>query len=337
MAVLLLVVVAAAVVLRHPYHHRHRLRAACTDDADHQQHLYDAVVAQIRRKDVASAARLLGPYVLASSSSSPPSSDAARRQQYQLLASALHLTLGKTRARRAAQAALLLGAAADAGADTHVLHACRHALHVLDPVAFAPVPPLPVPLTTTTTGLFWDALADVHTESQQRPHWHAAAAARAPLDVVTSLAAVDAVVRDAPLLLAARPPTEPAPAASLYATALGAVPHGGRGGLVGPPLDAFLARACVSDPRLQRAVQLTQHNNDDDDGCLLPLLLGGGSCDVLTVGDGDLSFSAALGTATPVTIAVTAPTVEPPEALDAKYAAAHAHVAAVAAGGGRVL
>jgi hypothetical protein len=50
-----------------------------------------------------------------------------------------------------------------------------------------------------------------------------------------------------------------------------------------------------------------------------------------------LSFSAALGTATPVTIAVTATTLETPEALIAKYAAAHAHVAAVEAGGGRVL
>ena len=333
MAILSFVVVAAALVLaarslRPPPSSRasssyHR-RLHCSADQ-----LFDDVCAQIRRKDITSIAQLLGPYVRASSSS------AAR--QHQLLAGALHLTLGKTRARRAAQAALLLSATEDAGADATVLFACRRALHVLDPVVFAPAP---LPSSTwdgapLSAGLFWDALAGVQTESQQRPNWFMEQ--HRPLDVITSLAAVDAVVRDAPLLLAARAAPTPAPAPldpppSLYAVALQAMQSDGNGRGIAGPLGAFLARACLADPRLRQAVQLTHEGPPD--GCLLPDLRDA----VLTVGDGDLSFSAAVDAAArpPGPAAVTATSLEAPEALYAKYAGARANAAAVEASG-RVL
>ena len=174
--------------------------------SNHQDTLVSALEVAIRRKDhVTFGKLLLANKIQSSGENSAAVAPVPADMTFLLLLNALQRSI-KPGKKRMTQSMTLLSAAQDAGIDNTIVDICFQVLCIAT-----------TEQTTThrtssrnncshychllqkglgTYTHFWDSVQAVRTESKQRPNWSMDETNRRPLDLVTSLAVIDAMVKD---------------------------------------------------------------------------------------------------------------------------------------------
>ena len=276
------------------------LRCSKVFERSSRQHdsILSALEAEIRRKDHVTFGKLLLTNKIQPSGEDTTASDAPVPDDmvFLLLLNALQRSI-KPGKKRLTQSTTLLSTAQDAGVDRVIIDVCfqvlciatnEHATHEATASSRGKTEDylryynmLRERLVTYTH--FWDSVRAVQTEVKQRPNWLVDETNRSPLDLVTSLAVVDALVKDLSFgLLAmqicrsagyANPTTEGGvvtPTESLYVEAYHFLQHiithhqslPGRTNSAGnraviPPLHEFVARTYL--PGLPGSLSMDLH------------------------------------------------------------------------------